>query len=153
MKRRGGWAIGRVGVSAVALSVGCSLFSSPEITDEYVLSTISGRPLPAPIDEFVAVVNGDTSYHRLDILWGTMTFWSNGDVLQRAEGVNVNDNVPEETIQQGRLDGRYRRVDSVITIRFRHPQGYLDSLKYFVRDGGRVLVDVQDFKVKEYTRK
>ncbi len=145
-----GW---QVGVSALGLIVGCSLFSGPDVTDEYTLTAIGGRPLPAPIVEFVAVVNGDTSYHRTDVLWGTMTFWSNGDVQQRSEGVKVHDNVPEDTTHQGRLDGRSRRVDSVITIRFRHPQGWLDSLKYVLRQGGRVLVGIQDFKVHEYTRK
>ncbi len=109
--------------------------------------------MPAPIDEFVAVVNGDTSYHRLDRLWGTMTFLSDGTVQQRSEAVLVHDDVPEDTIQQGRLDGRYDRAGDVITIRFRHPKGWADSVKYSVREGGRVLVGFQDLKVQEYERK
>ncbi len=142
-----------LGVPAIVLLAGCGLFSGPEVTDEYVLTHIGGRPMPAPIVEFVAVVDGDTSYHRTDLLWGTMTFWSDGDVQQRSEAVNVHDDVPEDTIQQGRLDGRYDRAGDVITIRFRHPQGWADSVKYSVREGGRVLVGFQDLKVQEYERK
>jgi len=144
----GGHGVRRVGrpytVLSVALTLGlpaCSLLEPGGET--WVVSTISGQPLPVTIIHAPA---DDGSVFELRILGGTVKFLPLARFEQRLEAQQVYNGVPADSIDHIELDGLYVQRDTAIIVRYREQIFRRETGRTYYRvEGGGVLRGIEAY--------
>lgn len=119
----------------------CGLVSGTERREQrYLLVSIQGRPLPAPL--YVTRVD-DGTVIVIDALADLLVLRNDNSFerVARARRV-VNGEVVEE--MDGGMNGNFTQRNDTLFLSFRHPMGYDETFHYRILEGGALLRGFED---------